>query len=137
MGVEGTTGVETGFVYGQILQQYSFNRGVTFANSAFFDHTHDRIMLLALTGASAVGNIATNTYNAHLRFHNLRIASRRKAVTAINSHVSSSANYNLIYNEVGFHGVLDNTSNKVDEIQITLDGDNLGSGTISTYGIKL
>lgn len=137
MGVEGTTGVETGFVYGQILQQYSFNRGVTFANSSFFDHTHDRILLQALSGATGVGNIPSNTYNAHLRFHNLRIASRRKAVTAINSHVSSTANYNNIYNEVGFHGVLDNTSNKVDEIQITLDGDNLGSGTISTYGIKL
>ena len=58
-------------------------------------------------------------------------------VTSINEAMLSAANYNYIYNEFGFMGVFNETSNKVDELQFSANTGNLLSGTISTYGIKL
>jgi len=137
MGVEGTTGVDSGSNYAIIIQSYMTVQGIGVTNATYINANFSRIYLTAPYSTSDMGNTNADTCNLHLRFHNLRYANRRKAVTAINAHMSTRADYNAIYNELGFMGIFDNTSNKVDELEFRASSGNLLSGTISTYGIKL
>lgn len=138
MGVEGTTGVDTGMNYNYFAKQKFMTHSGTLSAVLFYDVVDDSIRLNANTSShTRLGNASTDCFNGHYRFHNLRSTTSVKAITNIDLFMRSATNAYVTYGLEMFQAGFENSSDKVDEIQFFMNSGNITSGTISVYGIKL
>ena len=138
MGVEGTTGVDTGMNYNYFLKQKYMTHGTSLSGALFYDVVDDSIHLNSGNNSNTrLGNASTDYFNGHYRFHNLRSTTSVKAITNIDQFMRSATNAYVTYGLEMFQAGFENSSAKVDEIQFFMSSGNITSGTISVYGIKL
>ena len=138
MGVEGTTGVETGMNYNYFLKQKYMQHSGSLYGALFYDVVDDSIILNSGNNShTRLGNGSGRFFNGYYRFHNLRSATSVKAITNIDQFMRSATTAYVTYGLEMFQAGFENSSNKVDEIQFFMSSGNIASGTISVYGIKL